>query len=203
MELTDKQQQVLVFISSYVSQKGFAPTVREIAHAFGKSAQAIQQHIESLRTKGYLQHQPQKSRANVPVSGQFFPYDQVTSVPVLGRVQAGLPLMTEENLETSLPLPKEWAHDERVFMLRIKGDSMVEAHIVEDDLALVRQQPMVENGELVVARVNDNEATLKRFYRKGDHIILKPENPAYPEMEFPAHQVEVIGKVVGLFRKYS
>ncbi len=203
MVLTQKQQQVLDFISSFFASKGFAPSVREIAQALGKSAQAIQQHIESLRAKGFLQHQPQKSRANVPCPGLFISAEHITSVPLLGRVQAGLPVLAEENLEGTLPLPKEWARDERVFMLRVRGDSMVEAHIVQDDLALVRQQPNVENGELVVARVNGDEATLKRFYRRGDRVILKPENPAFPEMEFPAHQVEIIGKLVGVFRKYS
>jgi repressor LexA len=203
MVLTQKQQQVLDFISSFFASKGFAPSVREIAQALGKSAQAIQQHIESLRAKGFLQHQPQKSRANVPCPGLFISAEHITSVPLLGRVQAGLPVLAEENLEGTLPLPKEWARDERVFMLRVRGDSMVEAHIVQDDLALVRQQPNVENGELVVARVNGDEATLKRFYRRGDRVILKPENSAFPEMEFPAHQVEIIGKLVGVFRKYS
>src|SRR4051812_2648130 len=164
MELTEKQQEVFHFIQGYFAKQGIAPSVREIAEALGKSAQAIQQHIESLRAKGYLQHQPLKSRANVPLQSQIFTSEQVIEVPILGRIQAGLPVLAEEHLEGTLPLPREWARDDKVFILRVKGDSMKEAHILPGDLAVVRQQPNAENGEIVVARVHKADATLKRFY---------------------------------------
>jgi repressor LexA len=203
MELTGKQQEVLQYIQNYFAQNGIVPSVREIAKALGKSAQAIQQLIETLRAKGHLHHQPQKSRANVPVLSHLFAPHQIVEVPILGRVQAGLPLFAEENLEGVLPLPREWARDERVFMLRVKGDSMQDAHIMPDDLAIIRQQPVAENGKIVVARVNESEVTLKRFFLSGDKVILKPENPRYEPLEKPAGEVEIIGKLIGVFRKYD
>ena len=202
MELTEKQQEVLDFIQGYFAKQGMAPSVREIAGALGKSAQAIQQHIESLRTKGYLQHQPSKSRTNVPLQSHMFTSEQINEVPILGRVQAGLPVLAEENLEGSVLLPREWARDDKVFVLRVKGDSMKEAHILPGDLALVRQQPIAENGEIVVARIHRAEATLKRFYRRANKVVLKAENPKYDPIEVSSNEVEVIGKVIGVYRKF-
>ncbi|MFN8009340.1 MAG: transcriptional repressor LexA [Terriglobia bacterium] len=203
MELTQKQQEVLDFIQGYLARQGMAPSVREIAEALGKSAQAIQQHIESLRAKGYLQHQPSKSRTNVPVQPQIFTLEQINEVPLLGQIQAGLPVQAEENLEGSLPLPRAWAKDEKVFMLRVKGDSMKDAHILSGDLALVRQQANAENGEIVVARVHQSEATLKRFYQKAHKVTLKPENSRYAPIEVNSDEVEVLGKVIGIYRKIA
>jgi repressor LexA len=201
MELTKKQQEVFQFIQSHFAKQGIAPSVREIAEALGKSAQAIQQHIESLRAKGYLQHQPLKSRANVPRQPQLFTLEQINEVPVLGRVQAGLPLLAEENLEGTIPLPREWAKDHRVFVLRVKGDSMKEAHILPGDLAVVRQQASAENGEIVVARVHRAEATLKRFYHRVNKVVLRAENSKYEPIEVATDEVEIIGKVVGVYRR--
>ncbi len=203
MELTTKQQEVLDFIQTHLAKQGMAPSVREIAGALGKSPQAIQQHIESLRSKGRLQHQPSKSRTNVPVQPQIYRAEQIHDVPIVGRVQAGLPVMAEENVEGSLPLPREWARDEKVFLLRVKGDSMRDACILAGDFALVRQQASAENGEIVVARVHGSDATLKRFYRQGDRVVLKPENSNYEPIELPSDEVEVVGKLVGVYRKIS
>ena len=203
MELTQKQQEVLDFIQGYLAKQGMAPSVREMAEALGKSAQAIQQHIESLRAKGYLQHQPSKSRTNVPVQPQIFTLEQINEVPLLGQIQAGLPIHAEENLEGSLPLPRVWTKDDKVFVLRVKGDSMKDAHILSGDLALVRQQANAENGEIVVARVHQSEATLKRFYQKANKVTLKPENPRYDPIEVSSDEVEVVGKVIGVYRKIA
>jgi repressor LexA len=203
MELTQKQQEVLDFIQGYFARQGMAPSVREIAEALGKSAQAIQQHIEILRTKGCLQHQPSKSRTNVPVQSQIFTLEQINEVPLLGQIQAGLPVHAEENLEGSLPLPRIWAKDDKVFVLRVKGDSMKDAHILSGDLALVRQQANAENGEIVVARVHQSEATLKRFYQKANKVTLKPENSRYDPIEVSSDEVEVVGKVIGVYRKIA
>jgi len=203
MELTEKQREVLQFIQRYFANQAIIPSVREIAIALGKSAQAIQQHIESLRAKGYLQHQPSKSRANVPVPSTIFTSEQINQVPILGRVQAGLPVLAEENLEGTLPLPREWAKDDLVFILRVKGDSMKEAHILPGDLAVVRQQADAENGEIVVARVHKAEATLKRFYRRANKVILKAENPKYDPIEVAAEEAEVIGKLIGVYRRFA
>ncbi len=201
MDLTQKQQEVLDFIQAYFAEQGMAPSVREIAEALGKSAQAIQQHIESLRAKGYLQHQPSKSRTNVPLHSQIYTSGQVSEVPIVGRVQAGLPVLAEENLEGTLPLPRDWTRNHKVFLLRVKGDSMNGAHILSGDLALVRQQPTAENGEIVVARVRQSDATLKRFYRRANRVVLKAENPKYDPIEATGDDVEVIGKLIGVYRK--
>lgn len=203
MELTEKQQEVLEFIQSYFAKQGMAPSVREIAEALGKSAQAIQQHIESLRAKGCLQHQPAKSRTNVPLQPQLYTSERINEVPILGRVQAGLPVLAEENVEGTVPMPREWAKADKVFLLRVKGDSMKEAHILPGDLALIRQQAMAENGEIVVARVHQADATLKRFYRRASRVVLKPENPKYDPIEASGADVEVIGKLIGIYRKMS
>jgi repressor LexA len=201
MELTQKQREVLDFIQSYFARQGMAPSVREIAEALGKSAQAIQQHIESLRTKGYLQHQRSKSRTNVSMQSLRYTSERINEVPILGRVQAGLPVLAEENVEGTVPLPREWARDDKVFLLRVNGDSMQDAHIVSGDLALIRQQPTAENGEIVVARVHQLDATLKRFYRRANRVVLKAENPKYEPIEATGDEVEVIGKLIGIYRK--
>ena len=203
MELTQRQQEVLDFIQSYFMAHGMAPSVREMAQALGKSAQAIQQHIESLRSKGYLHHQPSKSRTNVPRQSLLYTSEQINDVPILGRVQAGLPVLAEENQEGTIPLPREWAPDEKVFLLRVKGDSMKNAHILPGDLAVVRQQPNAENGEIVVARLHESDATLKRFYRRGNKIVLKAENPKYDPIEVTQGEVEIVGKLIGLYRRLS
>jgi repressor LexA len=203
MQLTQKQQEVLDFIQSYFTAHGMAPSVREMAEALGKSAQAIQQHIESLRAKGYLQHQPSKSRTNVPRQSSLYTSEQINGVPILGRVQAGLPVLAEENREGTIPLPREWARDDKVFLLRVMGDSMKDAHILPGDLALVRQQPNAESGEIVVARVHQSDATLKRFYRRGGKIVLKAENEKYDPIEVSNGEVEVVGKLIGLYRRLS
>jgi repressor LexA len=125
----------------------------------------------------------------------------MNEVPILGRVQAGLPVLAEENIEGTVPLPREWARDDKVFLLRVKGDSMSDAHILSGDLALIRQQPTAENGEIVVARVHQLDATLKRFYRRANRVVLKAENPKYDQIEASGDEVEVIGKLIGIYRK--
>ena len=202
MELTKKQQEVLHYIQNYLAHQGIAPSVREIAAGLGKSPQAVQQHIESLRAKGYLQHQPSKSRANVPMHSRVVTSRHLNEVPILGRVQAGLPLLAEENVEGTIALPHDWVRDDHVFILRVRGDSMKDAHIVAGDMVVVRQQPHAENGEIVVARVHETEATLKRFYRRADKVVLKAENPKYSPIEVPASDAEVIGKVIGVYRRF-
>ena len=149
--LTEKQRRVYEFIHDYCIHHGLPPSVREVAQALGKSAQAIQQHIEILRTKGYLNHQPSKSRANVPRTGVYL-NERVVELPLLGRIQAGLPILAEENREGTIGLPREWVGEETVFLLKVEGDSMINAHILPADMVLVRKQSTAESGEIVVAR---------------------------------------------------
>ena len=199
--LTEKQRRVYEFIHDYCIHHGLPPSVREVAQALGKSAQAIQQHIEILRTKGYLNHQPSKSRANVPRTGVYL-NERVVELPLLGRIQAGLPILAEENREGTIGLPREWVGEETVFLLKVEGDSMINAHILPADMVLVRKQSTAESGEIVVARVHGDEATLKRFYRLKGKIRLKPENPSYQVIDLAAEEVEIVGKVIGVFRRY-
>jgi repressor LexA len=203
VDLTQKQREVLDFIQLYFAKHGMAPSVREVADALGKSAQAIQQHIESLRAKGYLLHQPSKSRANVPRQSGHYTADQTREVPIVGRVQAGCPVLAEENIEGTVFLSREWTGDETVFCLRVSGDSMQGAHILSGDLAVIRQQPTAENGEIVVARVNETDATLKRFYRRNGGVVLKAENPKYNDIEVRGRDIEIVGKLIGVYRKLS
>jgi len=196
-----KQRRVYEYIQDYFIRQGLPPSVREVAQALGKSAQAIQQHIEVLRVKGYLDHQPSKSRANVPLAG-VSENERVVDLPLLGRIQAGLPILAEENREGTIPLPREWVGDTTVFLLKVEGDSMIDAHILPADMVLVRKQPTAENGEIVVARVNGDEATLKRFYQLDGKIRLKPENSRYQVIELGADEVEIVGKVIGVFRRF-
>ena len=137
--LTEKQRRVYEFIHNYCIHHGLPPSVREVAQALGKSAQAIQQHIEILRAKGYLDHQPSKSRANVPRTGVSL-NERVVELPLLGRIQAGLPILAEENREGTIGLPREWVGEETVFLLKVEGDSMINAHILPADMVLVRKQ---------------------------------------------------------------
>lgn len=199
--LTEKQRRVYEYIHDYFIRQGLPPSVREVAQALGKSAQAIQQHIEVLRVKGYLDHQPSKSRANVPRAG-FSGNERVVELPLLGRIQAGLPLLAEENREGMLPLPRDWVGDQTVFLLKVEGDSMIDAHILPGDMVLVQKQPSAENEEIVVARVNRDEATLKRFSRSNGKIRLKPENPHYQVIELGPEEVEIVGKVIGVLRRF-
>ncbi|MEW5977776.1 MAG: transcriptional repressor LexA [Acidobacteriota bacterium] len=199
--LTEKQKEVLHYIQDYSAEHGIPPSVREIAQGLGKSAQAIQQHIESLRSKGFLQHQPSKSRAHVPIQSRTSRLGQVREIPLLGQVQAGVPVMAEQNLEGTVWLPVEWARGDQVFLLRVKGTSMEGAHILPGDLALVRRQPTAESGEIVVARIEGSDATLKRFYPKVSKVLLKAENPDFQSIEVSATAVEIIGKVIGVYRK--
>ena len=126
----------------------------------------------------------------------------MVDLPLLGRIRAGLPVLAEENREGTIPLPREWVGDETVFLLKVEGDSMIDAHILPADMVLVRKQPLAENGEIVAARVNGDEATLKRFYRSDGKICLKPETPATGPSNWGADEVEIVGKVIGVFRRF-
>ena len=129
------------------------------------------------------------------MQSQPYSYERINEVPILGRVQAGLPVLAEENIEGTVPLPRDWARDDKVFLLRVKGDSMKDAHILSGDLALIRQQPTAENGEIVVARLHHLDATLKRFYRRAKRVVLRAENPKYEPIDVAGDEVEVIGKL--------
>ena len=204
--LTEKQQAILNFVEKYVKDNGFPPSVREIGRQFGIYPGTVQDHISALERKGYLQKKRFQSRT-LSVSAPSRRQADETGVPgtpgipIIGRVAAGLPLLAQENIEEMIQLPKDWA-PAGAFLLRVQGNSMEGAHILDGDYVLVHPQETAVNGEIVVALIGD-EATVKRFYRTDRGISLKAENPAYRPIEIERSEAtafKVVGKVMGVLR---
>lgn len=202
--LTSRQQKIFEYIVSRQKTKGSPPTVREISDHFGfKSPNNARQHLSLIERKGYIRHVPGKARGIEVVVG--FEPEQETGnerqVPIIGRIAAGVPITAEENREGYVTIDRDMFGESELFTLRVNGDSMIGAGIHDGDLVIIRQQPLVENGE-IAAVIIDGEATLKRFIRTHDHIVLRAENPAYGDMVlFSDKEVWVVGKMVGLIRK--
>ena len=201
--LTDKQQAILDFIDNYRKDNGFPPSVREIGRNFSISIATVQDHISALERKGFLQRKRFQSRSlSVPASSrQQAAEDGLPGIPIVGRVAAGLPLLAQENIEDMIQLPKDWA-PAGAFLLKVQGNSMEGAHILDGDYVLVYPQETALNGEIVVALIGE-EATVKRFYRSERGISLKAENPAYRPIEIERSEAatfKVIGKVMGVLR---
>lgn len=202
-ELTDRQRQVLDYIRSEIHRRGFPPSVREIGQAVGlSSSSTVHSHLAALEAKGLIRRDPAKPRAlevlDYRDTDRGVDYGSVRVVPLVGQVAAGAPILAAENIEATLSLPAEMA-DESTFILRVKGDSMIEAGILDGDFVVVRQQSHADNGDIVVALLDD-EATVKRFYREPDRIRLQPENSALEPIY--ACDVSVLGKVIALFRRF-
>jgi len=199
-QLTDRQQQILEFIRREVRTKNYPPSVREIGREVGlASSSTVHSHLSALEKKGFIRRDPTKPRAIALRADDPPPalMSDVVKVPIVGQVAAGQAILAEENIEDYFPLPKEFVRQDSVFMLRVRGDSMRNAGILDGDLVIVRRQSSAENGEIVVALL-DNEATVKRFYREKEHIRLQPENDFYEP--YLARDVAVVGKVIGVFR---
>src|ERR1044072_2513939 len=178
--LTEKQQAILDFIDNYVKENGFPPSVREIGRQFGIYPATVQDHILALERKGYLQKKRFQSRTlSVPASSRRQPEEN--GIPIVGRVAAGLPLLAQENIEDMIQLPKQWAPP-GAFLLKVHGNSMEGAHILDGDYVLVHPQRTATNGQIVVALIGE-EATVKRFYRNERGITLKAENPKYEPIQ--------------------
>ncbi|MBK5273768.1 MAG: repressor LexA [Desulfuromonadales bacterium] len=198
-QLTDRQQQVLDIINDFISRAGCPPTLREIAERLGVNGTlGIMKHLKALEKKGYLNRREGSSRGIVMPA----PASQSASLPIVGVVRAGQPQPPVEDIEGFFSIDLSQTKGGGTFFLRVKGDSMIDAHIQEGDLALVRPQVTADNGEIVVAMI-DGEATLKRFYRERDKIRLQPENPDMePIIIHPGKtEVSIIGKVVGIYRQ--
>ncbi len=200
--LTGRQRQILDFILSEMHRKGYPPSVREIGQAMGlTSSSTVHSHLASLEKKGYLRRDPTKPRAlevlNYRDTESPLPPSQVRSVPVVGRIAAGMPVLAEENIEDVFALPPELSGDD-TFVLRVTGDSMIEAGIYDGDWIVVKQQPHAQNGDIVVALL-DEEATVKRFFREDGKVRLQPENAAMEPMY--ATDVAVLGKAVAVLRR--
>jgi len=202
MALTDRQRQILDFIKQSILKRGFPPSIREIGEHFGIYPRAAFDHVKALERKGFVKRSAAKSRG-IKVR-DFMERDvqpEARQVPLLGRVAAGGPILAVENIESIMSIPKGWAPGEEIFFLRVKGDSMA-PFILEGDLVLVRSQASADNGEIVVAMLED-EATVKRFYRENRHVVLEPENPTWKTLRIKegAPGVRIIGKVIGVYRR--
>jgi repressor LexA len=200
-DLTDRQRQVLDYIKAEVRLKGFPPTVRDIGQAVGlSSSSTVHAHLAALEHKGLIRRDPSKPRAlevlgresALPTRGD------LVELPVVGAVAAGSPILAAENVESVMSLPTEVVRDDATFVLRVKGDSMVDAGILDGDYVVVRQQSTAVNGDIVVALLGD-EATVKRFFREADRIRLQPENASMDPIY--TRDVSVVGKVTAVFRR--
>lgn len=212
MDLTKRQQEIFDFIRSYSEKNGYPPTVRDIGKAVGlASSSTVHAHLSNLEKLGVLRRDPTKPRAlelldratrsaGSAVQGAI---DKVRpgGLPVVGAVAAGSPVLAEENIEEYVQVPQEAGGDEGEYVLKVRGDSMIDAGILEGDYVVVRQQDKASDGEIVVALVGDDEATVKRYFRESDHIRLQPENETMDPIL--TKDVQILGRVVGLFRSVS
>ncbi|HBL69069.1 MAG TPA: repressor LexA [Firmicutes bacterium] len=198
-DLTARQQKILDFIRKEVREKGYPPSVREIGEAVNlSSSSTVHSHLERLEKLGYIRRDPTKPRAIEILSESSTAPAPVINVPLIGRVAAGSPILAEQNVEDIYPLPKDFVLYEDAFMLKVRGDSMIETGIFDGDLVVVRRTTDARNGEIVVALVGE-EATVKRFFREKDCIRLQPENSAMEPIM--VKDVTILGKVTGLLRK--
>lgn len=225
--LKEREQKILDYMKNEIKLKGYPPTVREICSALNiKSTSTAHKDIANLVKKGFIKKDPSKPRAlmivdnapstsaetsapqdiNTPVSAAV-PADavyhsQVEEIPVVGRIAAGTPILAEQNIEDSFPVPSRFLGNGKKFMLTVKGESMIEAGIMDGDYILVEQQNSVRNGDIVVAMVDgfESEATVKTFYKEGDHIRLQPENSSMSPII--VKDVKILGKVKGVFRYF-
>ncbi|WP_100399234.1 transcriptional repressor LexA [Bacillus sp. FJAT-44742] len=203
-KLSTRQQQILDYIKDEVRQKGYPPSVREIGEAVGlASSSTVHGHLSRLEKKGLIRRDPTKPRAIEVI--ELEPEQPIISesnavyVPVIGKVTAGQPITAIENVEEYIPLPERMVSEEKVFILTIQGDSMIEAGIFDGDLVIVRQQQTADNGDIIVAMTEEeHEATVKRFYKEKDYIRLQPENSAMDPIILDS--CIVLGKVIGVFR---
>jgi repressor LexA len=221
MELTSRQREVFDFVRTFIREKGYPPSVREIGEHFKIYPRAVFDHLKALERKGYLKRKSSMSRGleirifqgyeshgPYPRAG---PYGEhlkkegrpwSREIPILGRVAAGKPTLAVEHVEGTIPLPTEWVKGKEVFLLKVKGDSM-SPYILPDDYVVVRAQSSAENGDVVVTLMGE-EATVKRFFKKGRKVELKPDNKHWEaiQIEEGSGEVQILGKVIGVFRKF-
>lgn len=198
-KITKKQTEILEYIKSQILNKGYPPSVRDICEAVDlKSTSSVHSHLETLEKNGYIRRDPTKPRAIEIIDDNFnLVRREVVNVPIVGRVAAGQPILAVENVESYFPIPMEFMPNEQCFMLKVHGDSMINAGIFDGDTILVEQRQTARNGEMVVALVDDS-ATVKTFYQEADHIRLQPENDSMDPIIVP--DCQILGKVFGVFR---
>jgi repressor LexA len=202
-KMSNRQNSILEFIKNEVRDKGYPPSVREIGEAVGlASSSTVHGHLDRLEKKGLIRRDPTKPRA-IEILGDnddaiYRFSSSIRQIPIVGKVTAGVPITATENIEEYFPLPINMVGDQPVFMLSVMGESMIEAGIHDGDYVIVRQQPTAINGDIVVAMTEENEATVKTFYKERDHIRLQPENSSMQPLRLP--NVSILGKVIGLIR---
>lgn len=209
-ELNKREKSILKFIEKQVKEKGYPPSVREIGKAVGLSSTAtVHGYLAKLKEKGYIAKEDQKGRTLKVLKGgldkddnifdkSIYTTKEMVDVPVVGKIAAGLPILAEENLIDTFPIPIDFVGNSQSFMLIVKGESMIEAGILEGDYILVKSQNDANNGEIVVALIED-EATVKTFYKEKDHIRLQPQNSLMEPIIVT--DCKILGKVAGVFRK--
>lgn len=198
-KISKKQSEILEYIKSQILNKGYPPSVRDICEAVDlKSTSSVHSHLETLEKNGYIRRDPTKPRAIEIIDDNFnLVRREVVNVPIVGKVAAGQPILAVENVESYFPIPMEFMPNEQCFMLKVQGESMINAGIFDGDTLLVEQRQTAQNGDIVVALVDDS-ATVKTFYREADHIRLQPENDSMDPIIVP--DCQILGKVFGVFR---
>jgi len=211
MELTARQKEVFDFIRAFIKERGYPPSVREIGERFHIYPRAAFDHLKALERKGYLKRRGSTSRGlellvyqgheSKGSHGNLAARALTREIPILGRIAAGRPALAVENIEGTLSLPTEWTKEGETFLLKVSGDSM-SPFILPGDFVIVRSQPLAENGEVVAILIGE-EATVKRFFKKGRKIELKPDNERWEtiQIEEDSGEVKILGRVVGIFRK--
>ena len=198
--ISEKQRQILEFIKNEILNKGYPPAVRDICDAVNqKSTSSVHAHLSTLEKNGYIRRDPTKPRAIEIVDDEFNQFRrEVTNVPVVGTVAAGQPLLATENIDSYFPIPSEYLPNKQVFMLKVQGDSMINAGIFDGDLVFVAEQKTARNGEIVVALVEDS-ATVKTFYKEDGYFRLQPENDSMDPIIVEG-KLSILGKVIGVLR---
>ena len=198
--ISSKQQQILDVIQAAIKAKGYPPSVREIGEAVGlKSPSTVHMHLNKLEQLGAIRRESEKNRAIDVVGSSPMRNVAMTMVPLVGRVTAGQPILATENIEDTYPFPVDLVGQESVFMLKVDGESMIQAGIFDGDYLIVRDQDSARNGDIVVALVDGEEATVKRFFHEKDRVRLQPENDRMDPIY--TRDVAVLGKVIGVYRK--
>ena len=199
--ITAKQKEILEYIKSEILKRGFPPAVREICEAVHlKSTSSVHSHLESLERKGYIRRDPTKPRAIEILDDSFqLLRKEMVNVRIVGKIAAGSPLLAVENIESYFPIPSEYLPNAQTFLLEVKGESMINAGIFDGDMVIVEQQPTADNGDIVVAMIEDS-ATVKRFYKEDGYFRLQPENDFMAPIILT--NVTILGKAIGLYRKF-
>lgn len=200
-KISNKQMEILEFLKSEILNKGYPPAVREICEAVKlKSTSSVHSHLETLEKNGYIRRDPAKPRAIEIIDDEFnLTRRELVNVPIIGTITAGEPILAVENIEGYFPIPSEFMPNSEAFMLKVRGDSMINAGIHSGDKVLIQKQNHAKNGDFIVALIDD-EVTVKTFYKEEGHFRLQPENDSMAPIIIP--NIEVLGKVVGLFRMF-